>query len=110
MVIVHDLVLLFEVIKFANISLLVGLFLEVLFYAMRVAIVSIIFMMTIVLAFVVIKLVASMMVKVLATMMPVMAASGRKMSRFLLLWLFLLLELVKETATLLDIGTAQKRP
>ncbi len=55
---------------------------------------------TFVLVFVMIVLVDSMVVKVLVTMMPVvqtMAVSDRKMSFFFLLWLFLLLELIKDS-------------
>jgi hypothetical protein len=67
---------------------------------MRVVIASIILVATIVSPFIVIAPVAWMVVAILATMLPVVqttAASNRKMSRFLLLWLFLLLELVKDT-------------
>jgi hypothetical protein len=99
-VIVHDLVLLFEVIAFAINSLLVGLFLEVLLFATRVVVAWIVSIATIVLAFVVIASFVLMVVAVLATMMPVvrtMAARYRKMSCFLFLRLPLLLELVKDT-------------
>jgi hypothetical protein len=93
-VIVHDLVLLFEVIAFAVIYLLVGLFLEVLHFAMRVVVAPIILMATMMLAFIVIASVNFMVVAVLTTMMPVVrttAASNGKMSRLHFLWLLLLL-------------------
>jgi hypothetical protein len=114
---VHDHFLLLEVITFAIISFLVVLFLEVLLFAMRVVGASIIAMASVVLVFVAVALVALMVVTVLATMMPVVqttAASDRKMSRFLLLWLFLFIELVKDTGhfvgnlALLKKATSQK--
>ncbi len=58
MVIVHDLVLLFEVIAYVVISLLLGLLLEVLLFATRVVVAQSILMATIVRVFVVIALVA----------------------------------------------------
>ncbi len=77
-------------------------FLEVLLFAMRVVATLIISMATVVSAFIVIALVTLMVVTVLATMMLVVLATGtsnRKMSHLLLLWLFLLLELVKVTGS-----------
>ncbi len=120
LVVVHGLVtLLLKVIVLAIILLLVGLFvLVVLAFATRVIMASIFLMATVMLLFIVIALVALMVVVVLATMLPVAritAASDRKMSRLLLFWLLLLLELVKDTScfisslTLLEKGFEPKR-
>jgi hypothetical protein len=112
-VIVLDLILLFELITCVVISRIIGLFLEVLLFATRVVVVLIILIATIVLAFAAIALVASMVVAVLATMMPVvqaMAASDRKMSRFLLRQLSLLLELSRTPATVLAVWHCSKKP
>jgi hypothetical protein len=83
----------------------------------RVIIATIVLMVNIVPAFSAINLVALIIVTVLVTMMTVvwaMAASDRKMSRLLLLWLLLLLELAKDTGcfvgSLALLKTAQKRP
>ncbi len=96
----HVIILLFGVILFAVISLLIGLFLKLLLFATRVGIALIILRAFIVSAFVAIALVTLMIVAVLVMMMSVvqaMAASNRKMISLLLLWLYLLLELVKDT-------------
>ncbi len=115
----HDLIaLFFEVIAFVINLLLVGFFLVVLLFAVRVIMALIILMAAFMLLFVAIALVALMVVAALATMLPVAlvtAASDKKMSCLFLLWLFFLLELVKDAGhfirslTLLKKSYEQKR-
>ncbi len=80
-VVVHELILLLEVIVFVVVSLLVGLKLEVLLFGTRGIIALIILMAAIVPAFIAIGWVTSMVVAVLGTMMPVVQsrlwATGR---------------------------------
>ncbi len=118
-VIMQDLiVLLLEVIAFAINFLLVGLFLVVLLFATRMIGALIVLMATVMLLSVAIVLVASMVVMFFGMMLPVAwvtAASNKKMSRLLLFWLLLLLELVKDAGcfigslTLLEKGYEPKR-
>jgi hypothetical protein len=104
----------FEMITFAIISILAGFFLEVFLVVTRVIVASIIVVATVVLAFITIALVASVLATVLAMMMLVvqtMAGSNRKMSCFLLLQLFLFLELVKDTSHFVgSLALLKKRP
>jgi hypothetical protein len=105
LVIVHGLIALFlGVIPLATILLVVGLgALWVLVIASRAIVVSIVLMMIVGSAITTVVLVASMVVAIFATMMLMvawlMARDGRKMSRFLFLWLLLVLGDLLENAS-----------
>jgi hypothetical protein len=96
----HGLVAIFlEVIALAIILILIGLFvLVVLVFAMRVIAVSIISLTIVMSSVIMIALVALMVVAILAMMLlvaQVTAVCDGKISRPLLSWLFLLLDLLK---------------
>ncbi len=103
--VVHGLItLLFEVIAFAIILLIVGLFLVVLLFATQVIMASITLMAAVISLSVAIASVASMVVAILAMMLlvaQIMATSNRKMSHLLFFGCFFSLSLSRMPATLL---------
>ncbi len=116
----HGLItLLPEVIALAIIPLLLGLFLGLLVFATRVIMALIVLMATVMSLVVGITLVDLMVVAIFATMLwvaQIMDARDGKMSRLLLFWLLLLLDLVMDTScfigslTLLKKGIAKEGP